>query len=348
METMGQLVTRSALVSRVKRLFFVEGTFSITAGRSIPAMSMRRSKGAVSCGRVFMMSTQRLFVVAGVMSLMSAGAANASTVDPILVDGTYKVSYYDTTGSKPTISDDLSRSFKEDLNPGVPTAEVDFFTASPAGSSRIACGGHKEPQCDSTNDIATGTITVTFTFDELGGSKDETLLATGSLTVTGTYEANYDGTLTCSTSTGKETDCIDWSLGMKGTDVTDGVLYPVDLSNGNLLDVILYDAQDWDITPKISFDLDPKPTPLPASLPLFAGGAAVVGLVARRRKKKSAAGVVRWRGCFGGLLGSARKARRFAPNVGGGVGPTSRRSGQLDVGALKPAGVQFANTIAGI
>jgi len=30
-------------------------------------------------------------------------------------------------------------------------------------------------------------------------------------------------------------------------------------------------------------------TPLPASLPLFAGGAAVVGLVARRRKKKAAA-----------------------------------------------------------
>jgi len=34
--------------------------------------------------------------------------------------------------------------------------------------------------------------------------------------------------------------------------------------------------------------IDPSPTPLPAALPLFAGGAGLIGLLARRRKQKAA------------------------------------------------------------
>ena len=48
----------------------------------------------------------------------------------------------------------------------------------------------------------------------------------------------------------------------------------------------------WDnVTGGVSLDvtqLDVSTTPLPAALPMFGGGLAVVGLLARRRKRKAA------------------------------------------------------------
>ena len=40
---------------------------------------------------------------------------------------------------------------------------------------------------------------------------------------------------------------------------------------------------------QVDFDIAPTATPLPAALPLFAGGLGVIGLFARRRKQKNAA-----------------------------------------------------------
>jgi hypothetical protein len=64
----------------------------------------------------------------------------------------------------------------------------------------------------------------------------------------------------------------------------------VTLLNGNTFDVSFFDAQDWDITPGVSFD----PAPLPAALPLFAGGLGVLGFAGswrRRRAAKATAGI---------------------------------------------------------
>ena len=66
----------------------------------------------------------------------------------------------------------------------------------------------------------------------------------------------------------------------------------VTLSDGASFDVNFFDAQDWDITPGVSFtNIDPSPTPLPAALPLFAGGVGVMGLLVRRRKKQPPAAI---------------------------------------------------------
>jgi hypothetical protein len=140
-----------------------------------------------------------------------------------------------------------------------------------------------------------------------------TVVSTGSLTQYGTFQANYNGTLNCSSSTGKS-DCIYWA-GNGSSPTDDGSHYNttgdqnnqstiasvtdlVTLLNGNAFDVNFFDAQDWNITPGVSFtDVPPgapAPTPLPAALPLFAGGLGILGVAGswrRRRAAKVTAGI---------------------------------------------------------
>jgi len=215
--------------------------------------------------------------------LTSAGAASATTlltVDGYTVDGTITVTTQSFTGNAPSIVNVLN------ISNGLPTGVENFFTADPTGSG-------------------SGTIKVVFSFTEKNGS---TVVSTGSLTQYGTFQASTSGPIACSTSTG-ESDCIYW----KGTSLTqtsptaDGSHYNtsgernnqstiasvtdlVTLLNGNTFDVSFFDAQDWDITPGVSFD----PAPLPAALPLFAGGLGVLGFVGswrRRRAAKATAGI---------------------------------------------------------
>jgi len=178
------------------------------------------------------------------------------------------------------------------------TGEHNFFTVdpNPSGSGTIL-----------------GTIQVQFTFKEyMNGS---TLVGWGSLTQDATFTANYNsnGTLGCSSSTGPS-DCLYWSTAAGATlnlpsklTSPDGSTYSstgegahqsttpsetdlVTLSNGASFDVNFFNAQDWDITPGVSFtNIDASPTPLPAALPLFAGGLSVIGLLGLRRKRKAAA-----------------------------------------------------------
>ena len=74
---------------------------------------------------------------------------------------------------------------------------------------------------------------------------------------------------------------------------TASVIDLVTLSNGAYFDVNFFDAQDWNITPGVSFtNIDPSPTPLPATLPLFTAGLSVMGLLGwRRKQKKQQAGI---------------------------------------------------------
>jgi hypothetical protein len=226
------------------------------------------------------MRGQALFAAIISTLLMGTGLAGASTVT---VDGNYTISYVPDIGNGPKITDDLKGSFSKGLKLGGPaSSESSFFTTSPAGSSGL-CGGRGQSKCNSSNDTVSGLLDVTFTFPGV----------TGSFLETAEYQADYDGQLSCSSSKGKQTDCIDWTGAINGA-LTFGVTFSSGALKGDLLDVTLYDAQDWAITPKISFELFPPSThggggvtPIPSSLPLFAAGLGLITLFSRRRRARA-------------------------------------------------------------
>jgi hypothetical protein len=222
------------------------------------------------------MKTQKLLAATVAAFLMSAGAACATTV---ALDGSYSISYTPTHGNGPTINYDLGtyqsgkHDFTENLTLGTPTTATNFFTTDPNGSCGYNC----------VNSTASGTISVTFDFTNL------TPVNGSDLTETGTYEAKYGGTkLGCTSSPGGDTDCVLWGSTTNAT--TGSITDIINFTNGDVLDITLYDAQDWDITPQISFELTaPTATPLPPALSLFVGGLGIFGLLGARKKRKAAA-----------------------------------------------------------
>ena len=211
-----------------------------------------------------MMRMQSLLAAVTAVILVSGGASYAATVT---VDGSYTVSYAKTDGNGPAISDDLSHPFAESLTVGTSTTAANFFTATPNGSCGYGC----------VNNTASGIVTVTFSFSNL-------TVASGSLSETGTYDAKYSGSdLACSGKSGSgQTDCIDWgNTNTASGKITDVITF----TNGDVLDITLNNAEDWSITPMINFEI--SQTPLPATLPLFAGGLGFVGYLAKRRKKNA-------------------------------------------------------------
>ena len=234
--------------------------------------------------------------VVALCALFGLAPANATTVT---IDGYYTVSYMPLHGNSPTFTYDLkhtsSKPFVEKLilDATNPTTAVPFFAINPSGSCGSTCV--KGPNEGTANHhlyyyTASGIVTVQFDFKGL------TVLS-GSTSDTGLYQAKYGGLkLPCATnSSNGDTDCINW------TTTINGVVNPlvVNFSNGDTLDIFLSNAEDWSITPKISFQLfttpscsgpegcaPPPGTPLPGTLPLFASGAGLLGFLGLRRKKK--------------------------------------------------------------
>jgi hypothetical protein len=214
-----------------------------------------------------MTGLQKRLAAATTVFLITVGPTYAATVT---VGESYSITETGFTGNKPGITDDLSGNLT--LTKNVWSSATNFFTASPARYSGLS----------GSDPTVTGTINVTLHFTEAGG-------VTGSLTESGIYEAKYGGSplAGCTSSGPGDTDCIVWN-GASNTP-TGSVVLAATLSNGEIMDVNFFNAQDWNITPKISFDLDPTPTPLPAALPLFMGGLGLLGLVTRGRKRRVAA-----------------------------------------------------------
>jgi hypothetical protein len=232
-------------------------------------------------------------IAIAVLSLIGTGAY-ADTVTTVEIDGSYTISYSLPAGNAPKLTDKLGktkhgvRTFTEYLTlDGDATTSVDFFTASPASTCGQDCASDAEGTVrkPKTYLTASGTITVNFDFSNV------TVLS-GNTSETGLYQAKYGGTpLTpCALASGAgDTDCITWD---KSNDPL-----AINIADGDknyTLDIILADAEDWAITPKISFQLSTTPaanapppeTPIPATLTLFAGGVGRLGLFCMRRKKR--------------------------------------------------------------
>jgi hypothetical protein len=265
------------------------------------------------------MTIQKLLGAAITMFLMSAGAASATTALTTGNDDTITVTVCSTstsctststpfTGNTPSINSVLTISSSGETISSSPVVQ-NLFTVDPASSS------------GETNNMVSGTIQVEILFQNKSVEGGVTTIKTlGTLYQDGTFLANYTATtppppstltpgLSCSSSTG-QSDCIYWgSLAAPLTDYnTKGernnvstvanVIDLVTLSNGLSFDVNFYDAQDWDLTPGVSFTTfgvgggAGGATPLPATLPLFAGGLSVMGLFGWRRKRKAAANAV--------------------------------------------------------
>ena len=226
----------------------------------------------------------RMLAATVAVCLTSVGAANAST---LTVNGNYSLTASNVVGNAPTIGYQLNHSsFSEILNLGQLASPLSFFSTSPAGS----CG----TGCTNGGTTASENITLNMHFTEAGSG------ATGSLSVTGTYVAKYSGSsLACATGSQglSQTDCFYWYTGAwTSTNPNDAsVVDAVALSNGDILNVTLYSAEDWTIYPKIGFNMPVSDTghqgttPLPAAFPLFASGLGVMGFFAKRRKRKDAA-----------------------------------------------------------
>jgi hypothetical protein len=133
-----------------------------------------------------------------------AATPRNARADTSTISGNRSVSQSTATGSEPTTGQPNRQSFSQMFTVGAATAPTDVVSISPAGSSG-ACGTRPD-HCNSSNDTASDTVTITFC-----DLSDGTPSTATDYVNTATYQANHYGTHPCSDNTGSRTDRLDWT-----------------------------------------------------------------------------------------------------------------------------------------
>jgi hypothetical protein len=228
---------------------------------------------------------RKLLLVSTITAALPLAAANA---DLVPITGTFSVDevYSDSQGG-PFITtnggvDILVGSFSLNLVPGVETAAMPFFSATPQATCwDPGCGGGS----GGGGNTETDPMTISFSFTSPSGS--------ATATISATFVAQYaPPQLNCAPGTPSgPTDCLEFGTSPISATFTDGEVLDVFLNNAqNFLDESPpYNL--WTLTPTIAFLLvEPTVTDAPEPGTLAILGVGLLGLVAARRARPAAHG----------------------------------------------------------
>jgi hypothetical protein len=194
---------------------------------------------------------------------------------------------YNNSHGGPTITNNWNGSAVVTIGSALPgTAPTNFATFAPAGS----CTGGG---CNNVSPYPTETDPFSVTFGTFNFNFGNNVTATASgFTETGTFEAKYGGAeLPCSTSGTGDTDCVLWTGAP--TTPTGSTSFSELMSNGDTLTVTFYNANDWNITPKVSFDVvDAPAVPESSTWAMMMLGFAGLGFAAYRGRGRPAISIV--------------------------------------------------------
>jgi len=224
----------------------------------------------------------RIYLKAIVAITVSLNAA-AAFATPVAMTGSYSISeQYSSSQGGAGITNLLADPFTINLTPNTQTSAVNFFTAAPYNGSNCYGSG-----C--SNHIETDTLTVTFSNLKILG------VTIPTFTETAVFTAKYTGSeLSCAVGDGKspssgQTDCVVWSGASNAYDGSTTIFNSLGALNpslaGQSLEIFLYNATDWNITPTIGFELasNQVQVPEPATFGLMSAGLFGLGLLRRRR-----------------------------------------------------------------